>query len=158
MFNKSEKKRDNRKILQNLISSLSEIDSDTAKEMELRCRAQFEAFYNDSEETAMSYINQAIEMNPDIQYARIVKFDICERFNRIDEMKDILEFLKKKDYLNKYHNNVICFTAIIMAKEGKVEEAIDYYSNNIRNYTDEAKDKFIIRLNKFLPRSKESIE
>ena len=67
----------------------------------MRCRAQMEAFYNDSQETALKYINQAIEMNPNIQYARIVKFDICERFGLIEEMQDILNFFKQHEYKNQ---------------------------------------------------------
>jgi len=81
--------------------------------MELRCKAQMEAFYYDSQEKALKYINQAIEMNPNIQYARIVKFDICERFGLIEEMKDILNFFKQHEYRAKYYNNIICFGFVV---------------------------------------------
>ena len=64
---KAEKNRENRNTLEMLISTLENISSDIAREMELRCKAQFEAFYNDSQEAALSYINQAIDMNPNIQ-------------------------------------------------------------------------------------------
>lgn len=146
---KGEKNKETRSILEILLEALQRINSDVAKEMHLRCKAQFEAFYNDSEEKSLANINLAIEMNPNIHYARIVKFDICDRFDMISEMKKILDFFKQPEFRNKYQNNIICFTAIIMAKEGKLEEAIDYYCQNIRNYTDEAKDKFVIKLHKY---------
>lgn len=146
---KGEKSRETKKVLETLINALHEISSEVAKEMHLRCKAQFEAFYNDSEENAIAYIDSAIKMNPNIQYARIVKFDICDRFNNLEEMKNILGFLSQKEYKNKYTNNIVCFKAIIMAKEGRIKEAINYYCENIRNYTDEAKDKFVVKLNKY---------
>lgn len=146
---KAEKSKENREILIGLINTLDSINSDVAKEMTLRCKAQFEAFYNDCEENSIAYINQAIELNPNIQYARLVKFDICDRFNLMDDMQEILKFFKQTEYCVKYHNNIVCFEAIIMAKQGKIDAAIEHYNNRIRNYTDEAKDKFIIKLNKY---------
>ena len=64
-------------------------------------------------------------------------------------MKKILEFLKQPEYKIKYASNIICFTAIIMAKEGNLTSAVEYFKANIRNYTDEAIDRFIIRLNRY---------
>ena len=148
---KSEKSKENREILDKLIASLEEIKSEVSKEMALRCRAQMEAFYNDSQEDALKYINQAIEMNPNIQYARIVKFDICERFGLIEEMQDICDFFKQYEYKTKYYNNIICFESMLIAINGEVDKANRYFSENIRDYTDEAKDKYVARLNKYLP-------
>lgn len=53
---KAEKSKENRTILQTLINSLEIINSDVAKEMTLRCKAQMAAFYEDSEENALYYI------------------------------------------------------------------------------------------------------
>ena len=146
---KSEKSKENSDVLLSLIKTLENINSDVSKEMTLRCRAQYEAFYNDDEALALSFINQAIDMNPSIQYARIVKFDICERFGLIDDMKEIIQFFRQPEYKVKYQNNIIIFESIIMAKEGDVEKATKYFMNSIRDYTDEAKDKFVIKLNKY---------
>lgn len=154
---KSERSRDNRIMLETLLSSLSTINSDVSKEMYLRCSAQFEAFYNDSLEKSLSNINKAIFLNPNIQYARLVKFDICDKFNLLSEMEEILNFFKQPEFRNKYLNNIVCFTAILMAKSGRVEEAVEYYKENIKNYTEEAKDKFVIRLNKYQSQSDEYI-
>lgn len=146
---KSEKNSENKEILLTLISSLNSINTDVSKEMTLRCKAQFEAIYNDNLEQALFFINQAIEMNSSKQYARIVKFDICDRFDLLDEMKEILAFFKQPEYRNRYQMNIVCFQSIIIAKEKNVNEAIDYFNNNIKYFTDEAKQKFIAKLNRY---------
>lgn len=146
---KSEKSRENREILNQLIDGLKKINTDVAKEMTLRCRAQVEAFYDGNEEEALSLIGQAIEMNPNIHYARIVKFDICERFDMLDDMRQIIKFFEQPEYKNKYHNNIISFKAILLAKEGQIDEAVDYFRGNIRDYTEDAKDKFIVKLERY---------
>jgi len=146
---KSEKSKENREILNQLIDGLKKINTDVAKEMTLRCRAQVEAFYDGNEEEALSLIGQAIEMNSNIHYARIVKFDICERFDMLDEMRQIINFFEQPEYKNKYHNNIISFKAILLAKEGQIDEAVDFFRGNIRDYTEDAKDKFIAKLERY---------
>ena len=95
------------------------------------------------------HLGQAIEMNPNIHYARIVKFDICERFDMLDDMRQIIKFFEQPEYKNKYHNNIISFKAILLAKEGQIDEAVDYFRGNIRDYTEDAKDKFIVKLERY---------
>lgn len=146
---KSEKTNENRDILKELISELEKINTDVAKEMTLRCKAQYGAFCDNNKEMALSMINQAIDLNPNIQYARIVKFDICEKFGMLDEMKHILAFFEQPDFKNKYMNNIICFRAVIMASEGNVDNAISLFKTSIRDYTEEAKDKFVMKLERY---------
>lgn len=146
---KAEKSFDNKTILETLLKALDNIDSDVADEMYLRCKAQYEAFYNGLESTALKDINKAISMNSNLQYARIVKFDICDKFDMLDEMKEILSFFEHPEFKNKYQNNIVCFTAIIKAKEGYVSDAVEYFKEKIKYYTDEAKDKFVVKLNKY---------
>ena len=143
---KSEKSNENRQILDELIDNLSKINTDVAREMTLRSRAQVCAFYDSDQETALELISEAIEMNPNIQYARIVKFDICERFDMLDEMRDIVRFFEHDDYKNRYQTNIIIFRSIIKAKEGNIEQAIMFFKENIRNFTEDAKVKFIAKL------------
>lgn len=80
---------------------------------------------------------------------RIVKFDICERFDMLDEMRQIINFFEQPEYKNKYHNNIISFKAILLAKEGQIDEAVDFFRGNIRDYTEDAKDKFIAKLERY---------
>lgn len=143
---RSERNIENRTILEELIENLSKINTDVAKEMSLRCRAQLSAFYDDDQENALSLITEAINANPNIQYARIVKFDICERFGLLDEMKSILEYFEKKEDRIKYQTNIIIFKSFIKAKEGHTDQAIQFFKENIRNFTEDAKNKFVAKL------------
>lgn len=138
---KGEKSQEIRGELEKLLENLNSIKSEKAKEMYLRCKAQFEAFYNEDEELAISIINQDIKEYPYLNFAYMVKFDICEKFNRIEDMKEIVKHLQSID-AKRYHNNIVCFQSIISALEGKVHIAVEYFEKNIRNYTDQAKDRF----------------
>ncbi len=46
-------------------------------------------------------------------------------------------------------NNIICFRAVIMASEGNVDNAISLFKTSIRDYTEEAKDKFVMKLERY---------
>ena len=148
---KSEKTEESRKILDSLIDALNEINTDVSKEMALRCKAQLEAFYNGNMEESLALIEEAIHYNSNLQYARLIKFDICERFNMIEEMRNIVDFFEQTEYKNKYKNNITCFKSIISAKEGKCEKAINYFKTNIIGYTERAKINFINKLKKIKP-------
>lgn len=95
------------------------------------------------------YAHLLQEALDNIHYARIVKFDICERFDMLDDMRQIIKFFEQPEYKNKYHNNIISFKAILLAKEGQIDEAVDYFRGNIRDYTEDAKDKFIVKLERY---------
>ena len=105
--------------------------------------------YENDYDAAIGYINQAIEMNENIHYARLVKFDIAEKFGDIKTMQDIADYFKKVELRQRYNDNIVCMDSLIRAKKGDCIGAIEYFKMYIKNYTDEAKDRFIIRLNKY---------
>lgn len=147
---KSDKGYKNQNILTNLINDLEIIGGKVASEMYLRCKAQYIAFCKSEYEEAMVLIEQAINKNQNVNYARLVKFDIAERFDKLDEMQGIIDFFKQPDYKSRYLENVICMESILKAKSGDCRGAIEFFQHNIKNYTDEAKDRFIIKLNKYI--------
>ena len=67
----------------------------------------------------------------------------------IKTMRQIINFFEQPEYKNKYHNNIISFKAILLAKEGQIDEAVDFFRGNIRDYTEDAKDKFIAKLERY---------
>lgn len=146
---RSEKSEENRKILTELIDLMSKVNSDIAKEMLLRLKAQYEAFYNDNEEVALALIEQAIDEYPKLQYALLIKFDICDKFNRIEEMESIIVKLKNISNNQSYMNNIVYYEAVILAKKGKLEEAMLHVEKNLKNYTDEAIERVKIKLEKY---------
>ncbi|MDD7657008.1 MAG: hypothetical protein PUJ23_09525, partial [Veillonellaceae bacterium] len=111
---------------------------------------QYAAFIDNDRDLALGYINQAIEMNENIHYARLVKFDIAEKFSDIKNMQEIADYFKKAELKQRYHDNIVCMDSLIKAKNGDCQGAIEYFKTHIRNYTDEAKKCFVIRLNKYV--------
>ncbi len=140
------------KILKELIESIDEIESIVAKEMTLRMKAEYEAFINNNYDKAKKLIDQAIKAEKHHNYARFVKFEIAEKFNRIDEMEEIVNYFKtifKSDEFKSYKEKIICLECILKAKKGESKKRIEnYFKNNVNNFTENAKNKFISRLHK----------
>ena len=144
-----EKNECNRKILDELILTLEKIDSEIAKEMLLRCKAQLEAFYNDNEDEAIEIINSAISKYPKLHYALAVKFEICTKFNRLSDMEDIIERLERDSYSRLHHSNQInYYKAVLIAKTDGSSKAIEFVEKNLKNYTDEALERVKTKLQK----------
>lgn len=146
---KSDNQSDKKEILHELISNIENIGSSLAKEMTLRFKAQYAAFIDGDYEKAISLIDQAIDMNKSIHYARLVKFDIAERFGDLNTMEDIVRYFSSSELKQRYQDNIICMNAMIKAKKGDCSGAVEYFKINIKNYTDAAKDRFEVRLNKY---------
>ena len=88
-------------------------------------------------------------MNKSIHYARLVKFDIAERFDDLSTMEEIVNYFSSPELKQRYQDNIICMNAMLKAKRGDCLGAIEYFKMNIKNYTDAAKDRFEVRLNKY---------
>lgn len=146
---RSERNEDNRKVLEELIELMAKVNSDIAKEMLIRLRAQFEAFYNDNEEESLALIEKGIEEYPKLRYALLTKFDICDKFNKIKDMEEIIEKLKSMNNNQNYINNIVYYEAICLAKKRRLDEAISHVETNLRNYTDEALERVKIKLAKY---------
>lgn len=146
---KSDNQSDKEEILKELIENMENIGTSLAKEMTLRFKAQYAAFIDGDYEESIAIIDQAICMNKSIHYARLVKFDIAERFGDIITMENIVAYFSGQELKQRYHDNIVCMNALIKAKKGDCLGAIEYFKVNIKNYTDEAKDRFEIRLNKY---------
>lgn len=145
----AEKSETNRRTLDELILTLDKIDNEIAKEMSLRCKAQLQAFYNDNEEEAIVIINSAISKYPKSHYALSVKFEICNKFNRIDDMSEIIECLERDSYSRQHHSNQITYyKAVLIAKTEESTKAIEFVEKHLKNYTDEALERVKIRLQK----------
>lgn len=144
-----ERSESNRKILNELIETLEKIDNEIAKEMLLRCKAQLEAFYNEKEYEAIEIINSAIAKYPKLHYALSVKFEICTKFNRLNDMEEIISRLEKDSYSRLHHSNqIIYYKSILIAKKDGSSKAIEFVEQNLRNYTDEALERVKSRLQK----------
>ena len=114
--------------------------------MTARLQAQYFAFIDEDYDNAIDYIDRAISINPDIQYARFIKFDIAEKFGKIDMMKSIIRQFETSDLKSKYHNNYVYMNSLLISKIKNADEAKSYFCKNISNYTELAKERFLNRL------------
>ena len=147
---KSNPQKEKKDILQKLIENMDIIGTKLSKEMAVRFKAQYSAFVDHDYDRAIALINQAISMNPGINHARLVKFDIAEYFDDLTTMESVIEFFKSPELKQRYNDNIICMDSILKAKRGDISGAIDYFKSNIRNYTDEAKKRFESKLKKYM--------
>ncbi|MBV2240594.1 hypothetical protein KQR57_04085 [Bacillus inaquosorum] len=69
-------------------------ESEIGKSMSYRLNAEYQAFVENEEDYAIQLINQAIEKFNDDIYPLFTKFSICERFNRIQDMENVIEILE----------------------------------------------------------------
>lgn len=93
-------------ILKELIENMEIIGSKLSRELTLRFKAQYAAFIENDYDEAIGYIDQAIEMNENIHYARLVKFDIADRFDDIAMMQEIVDYFRKAELKQRYHDNI----------------------------------------------------
>lgn len=144
-----------REELEKLIYDIDLIRNKVAEEMALRMKAKFEAFINHNKERSLELINSAIEIDENLPYARIVKFDIGEKFHDLSIMKEILNYFEGSGLKTSYYFSNICYmqSIIILYEEKNLDKAKNHFSTNVRNYTDNALQQVLNkfeRINNFL--------
>lgn len=138
--------------IEELLENLSKVKSEKGKEMYLTAKAEYLAFYKNEEELSVALINEAINQFPNVYYSRLVKFNICEKFNRIDDMKYIVETLEAEtDKGSHFYSIFINLKAIYLAKIGLKDEALKLVLGSIRNYPENSLDKIIKQIESITP-------
>lgn len=141
-----EKSPDNKNIIRDLLQHLAVIDSDRAREMYLEELALFYAFYEDDESSSIETISEANKKFPNSVYPYFTKFEICEKFNRKSDMKQILDYLDKIVKEGSYfYNAFLKYNAIFQAKIGDIKTAMDFIGK-IKNYPSHAIEKLINKI------------
>jgi hypothetical protein len=139
---KAHKAQDNKKQLNDLLDALSRIKTERAEEMYLTSKAEYMAFVNNDELEAMKYINAANEKFKDKIYPKLTKFSICERFNNIEEMQNVLHDLEAKiDSKHYFHNAFISRKAIYLSRTGKLDDGLKLINKELKNFPQSALDK-----------------
>ena len=131
-------------LLLDLLEKLGRIRSERAQSMYGRCRALYLAYVEDNFEAALSCIDEAaINFPKDKKYALIVKFDVARLFNIIEEMDCVIRELEV-DKSNE--NTIVICRSKLLADQGRVDDAVEYFCKNIRFFTDESKKAFCDKL------------
>ncbi|MHA1305533.1 MAG: tetratricopeptide repeat protein, partial [Candidatus Heimdallarchaeaceae archaeon] len=143
---RSENHLENEKKIGELLKNLNKINSDKAKEMYLESNALYLAINMKDEINSFDNIDSAIEQFPYSPYPLIAKFEICERFKKIDLMKNVISKLDK--LVNKKSNlyNVLLIRkATYYAYINEKSKALDQVAK-LRNCPEHIKDKVTRRI------------
>ncbi len=138
--------KDRNQILSKLVTELEGNKHENAKEFFYRCKAQYEAFVNNDSKESLKLINLACDEFPSNFRVLIDKFYICAKFKKIEEMEALIEdYTKKYKSKNVNHNNtIIKLKVLLYAVTGEVDK-IPFIVNELRNYPNEAVNKWIDR-------------
>lgn len=130
----SSKQFENENLLESLVEDLSKINSDMAREMYLRSKAQFLAFNQGDFEEAIKIINISIGTY-NSPYSKFAKFEICEKFSNLDGMKEALTQIEAtidaKSYFYPFVKRYKCLH--ILHEIGK-DAAMKYLHSSLRGY------------------------
>ncbi|WP_274371815.1 toll/interleukin-1 receptor domain-containing protein [Morganella morganii] len=94
LINSKNQSDEQKETLLELIKTLDSINSEQSKEMSLRAKAMFESKINNNENTALDYINDAIDIYGNSPYPLLVKCDICLAFKNKELLKSTIESLE----------------------------------------------------------------
>ena len=131
-------------LLYDLLKKLEIIRSEKAQSMYSRCNALYLAYVERNYAAAIKQINQAQEEFPrDKKYALSVKFEIARLFHKTDEMEKVIKALESDGTSS---NTIIICRSRLLADQGKVDRAIDYFLKNINFFTDDSKKTFCEKL------------
>lgn len=131
-------------LLEDLLEKLGRIKSEKARSMYGRCNALYLAYVMQDYKAALEEINDTItEFPKDKRYALIVKFDIARLFQKYDEMESVI---KELEYDGSNSNTIVICKSKLLADQGEVNSAVEYFSKNITYFTDESKVAFCEKL------------
>ena len=133
----------NEKILamyQPLLTKESVIDGVWDEDLYQELCIQLEENYD----AALSCIDQAATNFPkDKKYALTVKFEIARLFHKTDEMERVIKVLEV-DGSNE--NTIVICRSKLLADQNRIDDAVDYFCNNIAFFTDDSKKAFCEKL------------
>ncbi|MBQ0083663.1 MAG: TIR domain-containing protein [Clostridiales bacterium] len=131
-------------LLYDLLGKLGRIRSEKAQSMYSRCNALYLAYVENNYEAAIKEINRAIDEFPrDKKYALTVKFDIARLFHKTEEMESVIKSLELDGTIN---NTIVICKSRLLADQGEIDKAIDYFLKNISFFTDDSKKAFCDKL------------
>ncbi len=131
-------------ILDELLEKLNRIQSEKARSMYRRCYALYLAYVEKNFDAAQKEINLALEEFPnDKRYALTVKFDIARLFKRTAIMEQVIKSLESDGITT---NTLVICKSKLLADQGDIDGAVEYFSKHISYFTDESKQAFCEKL------------
>jgi len=134
LIRSSKHKAENFEKAKELLVGIEKIKSEKAIEITHNLTAQYVAFCENNEDEALKIINGAINNMQDAVYLKLTKLDICEKFNNIDGMKEVLDDLERKCEEGSYiYGYYIRKKAIYLAKTGHADAAMALVNSKLKN-------------------------
>ncbi len=131
-------------LLWDLVEKLGRIKSEKAQSMCGRCYALYLAYVEHDYDAAIIEIDNTVREYPkDRKYALAVKFDIARLFRQFDEMLRVITALEEDGSKN---NTVVICRSKMLADQGLIDEAVDYFNKNISFFTEDSKAAFCEKL------------
>ena len=136
---KKPKTDENKEIVEELLESLlDKKNSSTAKEMYIRGKAWYSAYYLENKEEAISLIDEAIEIYPNSIYSYLEKFDILYKFDELEEIdRFIEEFKNEYNTGEKHKKNLVLHMQVRINIKKKNKELAEYYLNQLKDYPED---------------------
>ena len=131
-------------LLYDLLKKISRIRSEKAQSMYGRCNALYIAYVENNYEAAIKEIERVQEEFPrDQKYAFSVRFDIARRFHKTEEMERVIKLLEADGTSS---NTIVICRSRLLAVQGDIDKAIEYFLKNISFFTDDSKQTFCEKL------------
>ncbi|QMT18076.1 TIR domain-containing protein [Planococcus maritimus] len=126
-YGKSEKLtlEEKRERVKTLLSDIKRIDSEKAKSMSLVMNIQYKVYFDEDLLTAEQLIEDMAYLYPKDIFVLLSTFDVYEKLNNLNKMKEILEKIRSLhgNHKSKYHRDYLKSLAVVKAAEGNITEA-----------------------------------
>ncbi|HIF6882231.1 TPA: TIR domain-containing protein [Klebsiella pneumoniae] len=141
--------RDNA-TLKEIIKTLSTIGSEQSNEMAKIASAIYSAKIENDEQKAIDIINDCASATPDSPYPLLAKCDIGLKFKTIKILEEALISLDKMKRRKVVPERTLTtYHAYLMALKGDENRAKQILANDIKRYTQEARDRILKRIKEY---------
>lgn len=150
LINSGENNENKKIILNDLIKTLKNINSEQSNEMASIAEANYYAKIEDNEARAFDLINDCIFSCPDSSYPLLAKCDIALKYKSVpilSEKVDKIEAMRKKKSISD--RTIIKYKAYLLALRGDELSAIALITKEISRYPSDSKERILKRIKEF---------
>ena len=150
LINSGENNENKKIILNDLIKTLKNINSEQSNEMASIAEANYYAKIEDNEARAFDLINDCIFSCPDSSYPLLAKCDIALKYKSVpilSETVDKIEAMRKKKSISD--RTIIKYKAYLLALRGDELSAIALITKEISRYPSDSKERILKRIKEF---------
>lgn len=145
-----DEKRENRKVLENIISRLEIDPSDKAQEILLSMKARISLFYDNDCEKSFEFIEEAENRFPNVSYPLLTKADLAIYVKDYEKLRDAVLALDPITRKNaQTYRSYIKYKAILLAMENKKGDAIRLVMEELSGLNENNKKRLFEKINQY---------